>query len=97
LYQGTTLVVPPRHKTVRALAPATAKSARNSNLKKAQRLKPTHFDAFTARLKSCPDTKQNLVAEPRLAKSFMAGRQSSVRMGNAEVGRLNPSYEMMMR
>jgi hypothetical protein len=30
-YQGTTSVVPPLAKIVRALAPATVKSARNSN------------------------------------------------------------------
>jgi hypothetical protein len=39
LYQGTTSVVPPPAKTVRALAPATAKSGRSFNAK-AQALKP---------------------------------------------------------
>jgi hypothetical protein len=62
LYQGTTSVVPSPAIMVRALAPATAKSARNSNAKKAQGLKPDSFAAFTARLKSCPDTKQKSAA-----------------------------------
>jgi hypothetical protein len=35
LYQGTTSVVPPPAKMVRALAPATVKSPRNSNRKSA--------------------------------------------------------------
>jgi hypothetical protein len=38
LYQGTTSVVPIPAKMVRALAPATVKSARNSNRQKAQGL-----------------------------------------------------------
>jgi hypothetical protein len=43
LYQGTTSVVPPPVKTVRALVSATGKSARNPNGREAQGLKPHSF------------------------------------------------------
>ena len=40
LYQGTTLVVPPTAKLVRALAPATVKSARNFQWKQCRGQSP---------------------------------------------------------
>jgi hypothetical protein len=50
---------------VRALAPASAKLL-DFDREKAQGLKPNSFCAFSARLKSCPDTKQeSLLSEPR--------------------------------
>jgi hypothetical protein len=83
LYQGTTSVVPPRAKMIRALAPARAKLAPNASSEasaialqfhvfgqqKAQGLKPNLVWAFMARLKSCPDTKPNVVSVEGIAYS----------------------------
>jgi hypothetical protein len=51
LYQGTTSVVPPSAKMVRALAPATVKSEPKFQEKEAQGLKPNSF------LRLCGTTK----------------------------------------
>jgi hypothetical protein len=58
-------------KMIRALAPATV-NLHEIHWKKAQGLKPEFFCSFTARLKSCPDTKQELGEGSEVAGSAVS-------------------------
>jgi hypothetical protein len=66
LYQGTTLVAPNAADVELGFSPCVFRLTAREHV--AQGLKPNHFEPFTARLKSCPDTKHEILGASRGTK-----------------------------